>query len=72
MYITFSPIISGSMNRGAWQRKFTPKEMAALTHSFPGFGITAFNPADIYIGYSFITHKEEFFITQFRLKRYTS
>lgn len=52
MQITLSPIISGTMNWGAWQRNFSAKEMAALMHSCLEYGITTFDHADIYGGYT--------------------
>ncbi len=52
MSITLSPIIAGAMNWGVWQAKFTTVEMARMIHSCLENGITTFDHADIYGGYT--------------------
>lgn len=50
--ITFSKIIAGTMTWGTWGKNFNPQEMANLIHSYIDLGITSFDHADIYGGYS--------------------
>ena len=52
MDIQLSPIIAGAMNWGVWQANFTTAEMARMMHSCLEFGITTFDHADIYGGYT--------------------
>lgn len=52
MKITLSPIIAGAMNWGVWSKNLTTTEMAALIHSCLEYGITTFDHADIYGGYT--------------------
>ena len=52
MDTTLSPIIAGAMNWGVWQANFTTTEMARMIHSCLEFGITTFDHADIYGGYT--------------------
>lgn len=52
MDITFSPIISGAMNWGVWSKKMNSADMAALMFSCLEYGITTFDHADIYGGYT--------------------
>jgi len=52
MDITLSPIIAGAMNWGVWQANFTTAEMARMIQSCLEFGITTFDHADIYGGYT--------------------
>lgn len=47
-----SPIIAGTMNWGAWQANFNTAQMAELIKSCVEFGITTFDHADIYGGYT--------------------
>lgn len=48
----FSKIIAGTMTWGSWGKNFTPQEMSALLHYCVQEGITTFDHADIYGGYS--------------------
>ncbi len=57
MKTTLSPIISGTMNWGAWDKKLSTREMAQMIHVFLENGISSFDHADIYGGY---TTEEEF------------
>lgn len=52
MDINLSPIIAGAMNWGVWSRSFTTAEMAEMIHSCIEYGITTFDHADIYGGYT--------------------
>lgn len=52
MDITLSPIIAGAMNWGVWQANFTTKQMATMIHSCLDHGISTFDHADIYGGYT--------------------
>lgn len=52
MDIKFSPIIAGTMNWGDWQAKFTTTQMAQLINKCISYGITTFDHADIYGGYT--------------------
>lgn len=52
MDIKFSPIIAGTMNWGDWQAKFTTTQMAQLINECISYGITTFDHADIYGGYT--------------------
>ncbi|WP_159799207.1 aldo/keto reductase family oxidoreductase [Flavobacterium sp. MK4S-17] len=52
MSIALSPIIAGTMNWGVWSKNMTAAEMAALMHSCLEYGITTFDHADIYGGYT--------------------
>jgi predicted oxidoreductase len=57
MSINLSPVIAGTMNWGVWQANFTTDQMIQLMHECIGYGITTFDHADIYGGY---TTEEEF------------
>ncbi len=57
MSINLSPVIAGTMNWGVWQANFTTAQMIQLMHECIGYGITTFDHADIYGGY---TTEEEF------------
>jgi predicted oxidoreductase len=50
--IHLSPIIAGTMNWGAWDKKYTTSEMAALICVCVENSITSFDHADIYGGYT--------------------
>ena len=50
--IPFSKIIAGTMTWGIWGRNYTPEEMTALMHSCLESGISTFDHADIYGGYT--------------------
>lgn len=52
MDIKLSPIIAGTMNWGVWSRNFTTAEMAEMIHKCIEFGMTTFDHADIYGGYT--------------------
>ncbi|KAF2515116.1 aldo/keto reductase [Flavobacterium salilacus subsp. salilacus] len=52
MNITLSPIIAGAMNWGVWSKKMNTAEMTALLFSCLEYGITTFDHADIYGGYT--------------------
>lgn len=52
MDITLSPIIAGAMNWGVWSKKMNTPEMTALMFSCLEYGITTFDHADIYGGYT--------------------
>jgi predicted oxidoreductase len=52
MDIKLSPIIAGTMNWGVWQANFTTAQMAQMMHSCLEYGITTFDHADIYGGYT--------------------
>lgn len=52
MNITLSPIIAGTMNWGVWNRNLNTAEMAELMHQCLEYGITTFDHADIYGGYT--------------------
>ncbi len=52
MNITLSPIIAGAMNWGVWSKKMDTSQMTALIHSCLEYGITTFDHADIYGGYT--------------------
>src|SRR3954470_1613332 len=52
MDITLSPIIAGAMNWGVWQANFTTAQMAQMMHSCLENGISTFDHADIYGGYT--------------------
>jgi len=52
MDTTLSPIIAGAMNWGVWQANFSTTEMARMIHSCLEFGISTFDHADIYGGYT--------------------
>ncbi|PZR24515.1 MAG: aldo/keto reductase [Flavobacterium psychrophilum] len=52
MDITLSPIIAGAMNWGVWQSNLTTAEMARMIKSCIDNGITTFDHADIYGGYT--------------------
>lgn len=49
---TFSRIIAGTMTWGSWGKDFNQHEMTNLIHSCLDLGITSFDHADIYGGYS--------------------
>ncbi|RZJ60239.1 MAG: aldo/keto reductase [Flavobacterium sp.] len=48
----FSPIIAGTMNWGVWGAGYSAPQMAALINDCVNFGITSFDHADIYGGYT--------------------
>ena len=52
MKITLSPIIAGAMNWGVWQSNLTTAEIARMIKSCIDNGITTFDHADIYGGYT--------------------
>ena len=52
MSIQLSPIIAGTMNWGVWQANYSTAQMAQLMHSCLECGITTFDHADIYGGYT--------------------
>lgn len=52
MSVTFSPIIAGCMNWGVWHANFTTAQMADLMQTCIDNGITTFDHADIYGGYT--------------------
>lgn len=52
MSIKLSPIIAGTMNWGVWQANFSTAQMIQLMHECIGYGITTFDHADIYGGYT--------------------
>jgi predicted oxidoreductase len=52
MSIQLSPIIAGVMNWGVWDKNLNTKEMNHLIHLFIENGITTFDQADIYGGYT--------------------
>ena len=52
MSIQLSPIIAGVMNWGLWDKNLNTREMNHLIHLFYENGITSFDHADIYGGYT--------------------
>ena len=48
----FSRIISGAMTWGSWGKKLSKIEMVELMHHSMDCGLTTFDHADIYGGYS--------------------
>ena len=48
----FSKMIAGTMSWGAWGRNFNATEMQCLIEKCVEFGVTSFDHADIYGGYS--------------------
>ena len=52
MIAKLSPIVAGVMNWGVWDKNLNTQEMNALIHSFLAQGITSFDHADIYGGYT--------------------
>jgi len=48
----YSKIIAGTMTWGSWGKNFTSQEMTELIHHCSEIGITTFDHADIYGGYS--------------------
>ncbi len=52
MQTKLSPIIAGTMNWGVWQGNFTTAQMAKLINDCLSYGITSFDHADIYGGYT--------------------
>ena len=52
MDIKLSPIIAGTMNWGTWQANLNTTQMAELIQSCFEYGITTFDHADIYGGYT--------------------
>lgn len=52
MSIQFSPIIAGTMNWGVWKAAFTTTQMAELINACLENGISTFDHADIYGGYT--------------------
>ncbi len=53
---SYSRIIAGTMTWGSWGKQFTTKEMVGLMQHCFSLGITTFDHADIYGGYSNETH----------------
>jgi predicted oxidoreductase len=52
MTVQLSPIIAGVMNWGIWDKNLNTKEFSHLIHLFIENGITTFDHADIYGGYT--------------------
>jgi len=52
MTIEFSPIIAGTMNWGEWRANFTTAQMIKMMQDCISYGITSFDHADIYGGYT--------------------
>ena len=52
MSVKLSPIIAGVMNWGVWDKNLNSKEMQHLIHLFLENGITTFDHADLYGGYT--------------------
>ena len=52
MSVKLSPIIAGVMNWGVWDKNLNSKEMQLLIHLFLENGITTFDHADLYGGYT--------------------
>lgn len=52
MEIKLSPVIAGVMNWGDWHAKFNPAQTAELINHCVSNGITTFDHADIYGGYT--------------------
>lgn len=52
MNTKFSPIIAGTMHWGEWRANFTTAQMINMMHDCIGYGITSFDHADIYGGYT--------------------
>lgn len=50
--MNYSRIIAGTMTWGSWGKKFSKKEMIAMIHFCLEQGITTFDHADIYGGYT--------------------
>ena len=48
----FSKIIAGTMTWGTWGKNFTPSEMSSLIEGALSLGISTFDHADIYGGYT--------------------
>lgn len=51
-FTSFSKIIAGTMTWGSWGKQLTETEMSALMHHCLDHGITTFDHADIYGGYT--------------------
>ena len=52
MQVKLSPIIAGVMSWGIWDKNLNTKEMSHLMHLFLENGISSFDHADIYGGYT--------------------
>ncbi len=52
MTAKLSSIVAGVMNWGVWDKNLSPLEMNTLIHTFLAQGITTFDHADIYGGYT--------------------
>ncbi|TRW22740.1 aldo/keto reductase [Flavobacterium zepuense] len=52
MSVHLSPVIAGTMNWGEWRAKFNPTQMASIINDCISYGITTFDHADIYGGYT--------------------
>lgn len=52
MKTKLSPVISGTMNWGAWDKKLSTSEMAQMIHFCAENQMTSFDHADIYGGYT--------------------
>jgi predicted oxidoreductase len=52
MSIQLSPIVSGVMNWGVWDKNLNTQEMITLINTFLNQNITSFDHADIYGGYT--------------------
>ncbi|WP_373073028.1 aldo/keto reductase family oxidoreductase [Zeaxanthinibacter enoshimensis] len=50
--LLFSRIIAGTMTWGSWGKKYTAREMEAMMHHCLELGLTTFDHADIYGGYT--------------------
>ena len=48
----FSKIIAGTMSWGAWGKKFNPNQMQRMIETMVDLGISSFDHADIYGGYT--------------------
>ena len=61
--IFYSRIIAGTMTWGSWGKQLSKNEMIALMHHCLDVGITTFDHADIYGGY---TNEADFGLKLFR------
>lgn len=52
MATEFSPIIAGTMNWGVWKANFSTAQMIQLINDCLSYGVTTFDHADIYGGYT--------------------
>lgn len=58
----YSRIIAGTMTWGSWGKQFSSKEMGYLIQECLSFGISTFDHADIYGGYSTESHFGKAFV----------